>query len=215
MTSQSLEIHLFADFVCPWCYIGSERLEKVLKTFEAALEVRLTYHPFLLNPDVPPEGLDLQQMLRQKYGADPKSMFARVEAEAHRSGLALDLLQQPFTYSTVAAHTLMRQAPAKKTERALAHDLYSTYFVEHRNISDPEVLIALAVRHGFTAEEAAKILADPREQAQTLTLAQGATAQGIRGVPLYVINQRALSGAQPEDALRAAISEAVKDCEAS
>jgi predicted DsbA family dithiol-disulfide isomerase len=82
-----LQIDLFADVVCPWCFLGSERLERVLATI--GRPARVTHHPFLLDPNTPPEGDDVPARLQRKYGVPPERLWARFEAEARKSGLEL------------------------------------------------------------------------------------------------------------------------------
>jgi predicted DsbA family dithiol-disulfide isomerase len=202
-----LQIDLFADVVCPWCFVGSERLERVL----AALgrPARVTHHPFLLNPNAPPEGDDVPARLRRKYGVPPEQLWARLEAEARKSDLVLDLSKQRWSYPTARAHTLIRHAEAKGTQRALVRALYRAYFQEARNIHDAAELAAIAAPHGFAADEVARLTGDERELAETRDEALAAAAAGIDGVPFFVFDTRvAVAGAQPESALRAAIEQA-------
>ena len=202
------QIDVFSDIVCPWCFVGSERLEQVLRSAgeEAAA---VTYHPFFLMPDTPPEGLDIQEYLRKRYRADPRSMFAQVEAAARASGLTLDLIRQPRTYPTVRAHTLLRQALEKGTQRELVRALFRVYFQEARDISDVEVLAELATQHGFSLEEAKRLVTDPDELALTEQETEESQALGIRGVPFFVFNGKfAISGAQPESVFKDALERA-------
>jgi predicted DsbA family dithiol-disulfide isomerase len=200
-------VDVFSDVVCPWCFIGLTRLDRVLATLDTPVEV--VHHPFLLQPDAPPEGTDIQAMLRKKYGADPRQLFATVEAAAKESGLALDLGQQRYSYPTVAAHTLLRHAGPKGTQRALARRLFEAYFIEARNIAQVATLQEIAAAHGFAADEVARILADPAELAETRREAALAAERGIRGVPFFVVGGKlTLSGAQPEARFHAAIREA-------
>jgi len=201
------KIELFSDVVCPWCYLGAVRIERVLATVPHPVD--LIYRPFLLQGDVPPEGIDIASMLRQRYGVAPAQAFARVEAAARDSELELDLRKQPRTYSSVMAHTLLRHAEFLGTQRALARALFVTHFDEAQNISDVEVLIPLAVAYGFNEAEARALLADEHERHQTLMMAEAAALTGIRAVPFYVFNGKtAISGAQPESVLRAAVGKA-------
>jgi len=197
-------IDVFIDIVCPWCFIGAERLDSVLRAEPAELTVN--YHPFLLDPSTPPEGFNVQEHLRKKYGGDPLRMFATVEAAAKASGIALDLTRQPNSYPTIAAHTLVRHAGAKGTQRALVLSLFRGYFLGAKNIGDPSVLAALAAPHGFSVDEVVALVGDEAELAATRSDAQEAAMGGVRGVPLFIFDgRRALSGAQPEEVLRSAI----------
>lgn len=200
---------MFSDVVCPWCFVGTERLERVLAADGLAAEV--TFRPFLLSPDTPAEGTDVAAMLRRKYGVDPRVLWQRVESEARTSGLELDLSRQRFSYPTVRAHTLMRHAIGKGTQRALSRALFGAHFQDARNIDDPAVLAAVAAPHGFAPDEVAALLADERELGRTRAEAHSAAAGGITGVPFFVLGGRlALSGAQPEAVFRAALVKAAE-----
>lgn len=211
---QPVAIDLFTDIVCPWCFLGNERLERVLAAGGQAAAV--SHHPFLLDPHTPPEGKDIPAMLRQKYGVDPQQVWGRLEAEARKSGIEVDLSKVRYAYPTLRAHTLIRLAAAKGTQRALVRDLFRANFLEALNISDLDVLTEIALRHGFLADEVANRLTDERELAVTRAEAAQAAADGITGVPFYVLDQRyAISGAQPEEVLRAAIERTAAENDAA
>ena len=80
-----LTIDLFSEVVCPWCYIGFERLEKARE----GRDVVIRHHPFMLDPSTPEAGVSIADMLRRKYGADPRAMFDRVEGAALQGGLGV------------------------------------------------------------------------------------------------------------------------------
>ncbi|HZL20802.1 MAG TPA: DsbA family oxidoreductase [Polyangia bacterium] len=204
-----IAIDLFTDIVCPWCFLGNERLERVLAATGQPAEV--SHHPFVLDPHTPPEGKDIPAMLREKYGVDPKQVWGRLEAEGRKSGIEVDLSKVRYSYPTIRAHTLVRLAAAKGTQRALVRDLFRANFLEARDISDLDVLTELAARHGFAAEEVAGLLTDERQLTTTRREAAEAAASGITGVPFYILDQRyAISGAQPEEVLRSAIERAAR-----
>jgi predicted DsbA family dithiol-disulfide isomerase len=203
-----LVVDVVTDIVCPWCFIGLTRLHKALAA--KGVDAEIVHHPFFLDPNLPPEGVDVAEMLRKKYGGDPSAMFARVEGEAKRSGLPLDLSIQPRQRPTAAAHTLVRKAAAKGTQDALATALFETHFLKARNIADPDVLAEVGAAHGFSAEEARAVVTDPAELAFTREAAAASAASGIGGVPFFVFDRRlALSGSQPEDVFVQAITEAL------
>ncbi len=204
-----VKIDIFSDIVCPWCLIGTERLTRALDALGLGATARVTYHAFMLRPDTPEGGVNLQEELRAKYGADPRALFDRVESAARESGIALELSRQPRTYSTQRAHTLLRHAGPKGTQRALARALFEANFHEGLNISDGEVLRRLATAHGFSSEEVSRLLQDPDELALTRRESDDAHRQGIQGVPFFLFNDRfALSGAQPESVFREALQRA-------
>lgn len=207
----ALTIDVFSDVVCPWCFIGAARLELALAGMSSELEPELCYHPFFLDPSVPPEGINVPNMLRRKYGADPKQLWARAEASARESGLALDLSLQSMMYPTAAAHTLLRHAHAKGTQFALVKALFQAYFQEALNIGDPSVLASVAEQHGFTRAEALELATSDTELELTQEEASSAAQGGIRGVPFFIFDGRlAVSGAQSVAVLQAAMRQALE-----
>jgi predicted DsbA family dithiol-disulfide isomerase len=194
--------------MCPWCYIGAKRLATALEG--TGVQAELRYHPFLLDASLPEGGVDLRERLQQKYGADPVSMFARVESQARSAGIPMDFAKITRSYPTVHAHTLIRHAGARGTQAALADALFAAYFLDGKNVADASVLAEIAAPHGFTRAEVEALVASEEERALTVAEAESARQQGVSGVPFYVLDGKlALSGAQPVERFRAAIEQAV------
>jgi len=116
--TRKLKVDLFTDVVCPWCLIGSVRLDKAIAALPEDVEVEVENHPFYLDPSVPAEGVDVGHMLKTKYGRDPQEMWARPQAEAKKSGVDLDLSRQPRMFRTAKAHTITRLAKSRDTQHA-------------------------------------------------------------------------------------------------
>lgn len=211
----ALAVDIFSDVVCPWCLIGVTRLDEALGSFPG-LEARVVYHPFLLDPTTPPEGQDLRERLRAKYRADPERMFERVEQEARASGIPLDFSRVTRSVNTLRAQTLLRHAEGKGTQRALAKALFAAYFLEGKDVGDPDVLAAVASPHGFGVDEALGLVADDAELARTREEAAAAAQEGIGGVPFFVFDGRlAFSGAQPVETFRKVIARALQEAGAA
>lgn len=209
---RTLKVDLFTDIVCPWCLIGSARLDKAIAELPADVVVEVENHPFYLDPTTPPEGYDVAEMLQKKYGREPKAIWARAESEARKSGIDLDLSQQPRTFPTQNAHTLIRLARDKGTQHALANAIAAAYFLDHRQVNDDAVLAEIATGFGFTREDALRLVNDPDELAISHELAIAAAQQGIQGVPFFVFDNRfALSGAQPEEVFDMAFKKALEE----
>lgn len=206
-----LSIDIVSDVVCPWCFIGARRVELALA--EAGIgDAVVTFHPFLLDPSTPAEGVDLRERLAKKYGVDPRTMFGRVEAAAKESGIPLDFAKVRRAVSTVKAHTLLRHALERGTQRALAMALFHAYFLEGSDIGEDEVLISLATAHGFDEPSARALLADERELSATREEAGSYADQGISGVPFTIVaGKLAVQGAQPVDVFRKVIERAASE----
>lgn len=211
MTSK-LKIDVWTDTICPWCLVGVARLDQAVAALPDGVEVDIENHPFYLDPDLPPEGEDVRERLERKYGRPPDEMWARVESEARKSGIDLEMAKQPRSYPTQKGHTLIRLARAKGTQHDLAKAIAWAHFMEHRQINDEEVLADIAAQHGYARDEALQVLGDADAVGETHDLAVAALHQGIQGVPFFVFDQRfAVSGAQPAEvfarALRVALGE--------
>jgi len=210
--TRKLKIDVFTDTVCPWCLIGSVRLDKAVAKLPADVTVDIENHPFYLDPNTPPEGYDVGEMLRTKYGREPKEIWARAEAEAKKSGIDLELSKQPRSYRTRKDHTLVRLARAKGTQHALANAIAAAYFLDHKTTADDEVLADIAAQHGYSRAEALQVMHDPEALAETHDIATAAAGQGIQGVPFFIFDGKfALSGAQPEEVFDRALRIAIGD----
>lgn len=205
-----LDITVISDVICPWCFIGSRRLAQVLDGMRDEVAPRIDYRPFLLDATVPPEGADLRDRLRKKYGIDPEGMFRQIEQVARDTGIPLDFSTVHRTPNTIPAHTLLRHAAARGTQLGLSDALFTSYFLEGQEVSDAEVLAALGVRHGFTAAEARALVTSEAEADATRVEALSAARSGVTGVPFFLFGGKvAFSGAQPAHVFRGAIAQAM------
>ena len=154
-----LEIEIFSDAICPWCFIGKRRLETALTTSDGKdgfdPEVRLRWRPYLLYPNIPAEGVDRDELLRRRYG--PRGDRARVpaailaEAAVENIELRYDLIER--TPNTRTAHRLVEWMYAEhgwQAQHALVEALFQAYFCLGQDIGDAELLYELAKPHGLT-----------------------------------------------------------------
>ena len=207
-----LKIDVFTDVVCPWCIVGSARLDNAIAALPDDVEVVVENHPFYLDANTPKDGVDVGEMLRSKYGKDPKEMWERVESEARKACVELDLSKQPRMFPTAKAHTITRLAKPLGIQHELANAIANAYFLEHRQIYDDNVLADIAVSFGFDRGDALDAMNDEIELAITEKLATDAAAQGIRGVPFFVFGEKyALSGAQPDEVFAQALAQTIDE----
>jgi predicted DsbA family dithiol-disulfide isomerase len=201
-------VEVYTDLVCPWCFIGTERLDRAIAASGLGARVVVRHRAFLLQPDTPEEGTDIRAYLQAKTGREPTEMFRRVEAVAKESGIPLDLSKQPRLYPTIRAHALLRRAAERGTDRALERALFRTYFLDGSDLTNLSTLVSLATQHGFSEADARRIVNDPAGHTAVRQEARQASARGITGVPYFVFpGGRTLSGAQSEQALLAALTE--------
>ncbi len=196
----SVQIEVFSDVVCPWCYIGKRRLEEALSTFPHADDVSVTYRSFQLDPTTPANTqLSLDELLASKYGrslTEARQMNQRVSDIAATVGLDFDLaIAHPS--NTLDAHRLLHFAAANGLQAELTERLMRAYFTEGRRVGDHDELATLAAEVGLDRDAAVAVLAGDDyadEVAADLALARGF---GATGVPFFVFDRKyGISGAQ-------------------
>jgi predicted DsbA family dithiol-disulfide isomerase len=192
-----IDLAITSDVVCVWCYIGLHRLERALAQ-RPDVEATLTFHPFELNPDLAPEGMDRQAFVAKKFGAAQwAEIQARLVATAKAENLPLDYAKITWRPNTRKAHALMALASETGRGQDLHRAITAAYFGEGRDIGSEDVLISLAASVGLDKADArtnVRSLAVSRHVAER---GDQARAMGINGVPFFVINNKyAISGAQ-------------------
>ncbi|SCE80503.1 DsbA family oxidoreductase [Micromonospora chokoriensis] len=202
-----MEIEIYADVICPWCYIGKRRLDEALAGYEGDVTVR--YRPFQLDPSPVPEPLPLVQALAGKFGGPERArqMVDHVTQVAAGDGLRLDY-DRAVIANTFDAHRLVAYATDHGRAAEMVEALYQAHFNNGVDVGSREALAALAGDIGLDAADARRFL-DSDERVADVE-AQLATARdlGITGVPMFVLaGKYAVSGAQEVQTLLAAIAE--------
>jgi predicted DsbA family dithiol-disulfide isomerase len=208
-----IEIEIFSDVVCPWCFIGKRRLEEALRRLAAsgsqAASPRVQWRAFQLNPWLPPTGMERNEYVSRKFGSAAGGVYTRVAAVGSQVGIgfAFDrIARQP---NTVDAHRLIRLAGEEQRQDAVVETLFQAYFLEGADLSSPAVLLGLVQRAGLDPQRAQACLSDEGTRAAVLDEDREARELGVEGVPFFVFNRRlAVSGAQEPEVLLAAINRA-------
>jgi len=216
MMLDALTIDVVSDVVCPWCYIGKRRLEDALAQLREAnpdLPVQVRWHPFQLNPDLPPEGKDRRQYLEQKFGGPEraKEIYARVEAAGHTVGIPFAFAAIERQPNTLDAHRLLAWAQSRREgdADALVEQLFRAYFIDGLYLGDHGVLVARAVAAGFDGDDARAFLASDSLTADVADADRRAREMGVSGVPFFIFDGKtAVSGAQEAATLLEAIVQA-------
>ena len=200
-TTTILQIDVYADVVCPWCWIGETRLAKALAE-RPAIAIERRWRPFQLDPDMPRGGKPWSDVIRGKFGGEEraKEIFARTASVGALEGLDLRFDRITRAVNTADAHRLILLARHREREWAMAESLFRAHFTDGKDLNDHEVLIALAMGEGIPETEARSLLAG-RELADEVEASQHQAQElGIGGVPFFVIDGRfAISGAQPAE----------------
>lgn len=200
-----MRIDFISDIVCPWCAIGLFSLETAAARIPG-LTLDLHFHPFELNPGMGPEGQDIEEHLAQKYGASPAQLAGSRQAIRERGaelGFTFRMEARSRIYNTRDGHRLLHwadEAFGSAVQRTLKLSLLKAYFTEGRNVSDPAVLLELAIAAGLPEAPARELLAGDRYTAEVEAAEAEVHAQGINAVPAIIVNQRHLiQGGQSVD----------------
>ena len=187
-------LQLFTDFVCPWCYLFTARIDRLKRTFE--VEIQPVYFP--LHPDTPAEGLPLKDLFAGR-GLDLESMHMRMKGLMDAEGLTYN--RRTHTYNSRLAQELAKWSESQPADGVLPDALYRAYFVDGRNLGDVEVLVDIVRSVGLSAEEARLVLSERTFKNAVDADWLKARQIGITGVPSSVIDGQKLVGAQPYDVL--------------
>ncbi|NDJ55376.1 MAG: DsbA family oxidoreductase [Chloroflexi bacterium] len=200
-----MRIDVFADVVCPWCYIGEARLKQALQ-MQSQLDVELVWHPFQLRPDLPPQGAEWGAFAAEKFGDQAEVVFDHVKTVGAAEGLHFDFSKVASAPNTSDAHRLILYASQVNRSWEMATRLFEAYFSQGANLNDHAQLAALASSVGFDANDVHSFLATS-ELAGIVSASQGQAYQlGVSGVPFFIFAERyAVSGAQPVEVFNRAL----------
>jgi predicted DsbA family dithiol-disulfide isomerase len=192
-----MQIEIWSDVVCPWCYIGKRRLERALGEFEHADEVEVTWRSFQLNPDTPPgTAVPTLDYLEQRFGPQAQAMTARVAEMGKGEGLTLDFASS-LTVNTLEAHRLLHLAADLGIGDAASERLLRAHFTEGADLSDHETLTKLMVEAGAGEARVREVLAGTEYADAVQADIDMARRLGANGVPFFVIDRTyGISGAQ-------------------
>ena len=198
-----MRIDIVFDTVCPWCFVGKRRFDRALK-MRPNLKPEVRYRSFLLNPDLPANGVDRREYLERKFGGSHQ--FDRI-AEAltytgRGEGIAFALDKIKRTPNSANSHRLVRLAHTLGRQHEAVEILFTAYFERGLDIGNVEVLIRLAEELGVERTTAHAHLSGDNDLNAVYTENARMHRLGITGVPCYIFNDgRAIAGAQESEIL--------------
>ncbi len=210
----SLRLDVWSDLACPWCYVGTRRLEAALAGFEHAAEVTVRWRSFEPDPSAPrvvDASSSYAERLARKYRvatAQAQAMIDRMTATAAADGITMrfDRIRPGNTFD---AHRLLHLAAACGHQDAVKERLLRAYLGEGACLGEPATLVALAAEAGLDEADARAVLDGERFAAEVRADEALARELGVTGVPFFVLGGRlGVSGAQPAETLRAALVQA-------
>ena len=202
--TRTVTVEVFADVICPWCYIGKRRLDMA---FEARRDVRPSYvwRTFLLNPTMPSEGMERLAYLNAKFGNSAAAVYGRIAAAGLDSGIEFRFDAISRTPDSRPAHRMLIAAGPDSAD--LSEAIYRAYFTDGQDISDPAVLETIAAEFGRS--DLIEAVADDAVARQLDTHLATGNRMRLDGVPFFIFGGKyAIAGAHLPEHLVPAIDAA-------
>jgi predicted DsbA family dithiol-disulfide isomerase len=207
-----VQVEIWSDVVCPWCYVGKRRFEAALAGFEHRDDVEVIYRSFELDPGAPNvrEG-DSVERLAAKYGMTvAQADAANRNLTEVAAGEGLDVhLATTRSGNSFDAHRLIHLGASERPDADMEERLFAAYFTANEAIGDRDTLARIAVDAGLDAARVAEVLDGDEFAAAVRAEEAEARRLGANGVPFYVIDRTyGISGAQPVETFSAALAQA-------
>ena len=212
-TRSVVDVEVFSDVVCPWCYVGRQRLARAAALLADKHEIRVTWKPYQLNPWMHQEGMERTEYRRMKFGSAERSssMDGRLQEAGRSEGIELAFDKIARTPNTLQAHRLIWLAGQRGRQIEVVDALFQAYFTDGKDVGDNAVLAELAVSAGLDADEVNRFLASDEGLAEVEEEEQVGRSLGIDGVPFFLLADKyGVSGAQPAEVLANVIERVVE-----
>ncbi|SOD94168.1 DsbA family oxidoreductase [Caenispirillum bisanense] len=197
-----MRISIVFDTVCPWCFIGKRRVERALRS-RPEVRPEFGWQPFLLNPELPPEGTERSLYLERKFGGRQRvdRMYDALAAAGRVEGIDFSFDRIRRTPNSLNSHRLIQMTPAAVQPR-LVDALFVAYFTHGIDIGDPAELAAVAAAHGLDGDDVFRRLRSESGANSVYAANARSHRMGINGVPCFVFGDRfSMAGAQEVEVL--------------
>lgn len=213
-----MNIEIYSDIACPWCYIGERRFSRARDAFPQAEQVEVVFRPFLLDPSLSEEPIPLKERLQRKFGPRMEATIRHTASVAEEEGLTFRF-DEALAVNTFTAHRLLRLALLEygaEAQARLAEKLFAAHFTRGENVADPALLAGLAASVGMDSGRVEAYLASEEGVEETQEEVSHAQRLGIHAVPTFVFNSRyAVQGAQPTSIFARVLEEVQREAEAA
>ena len=207
--TKKIKIDIISDVACPWCIIGYKRLEKAISELGFQGRIELEWHPFEINPDMPPEGEDLSDHIARKYGSTPDEILSsRTSMTQFGSefGFKFDFFAGMKVFNTRDSHVLLELAKKSDNQTQLKMRLFEAFFSDRKDVSARTILTEVSQSAGLDAEEVLTVLDDSNARERVLDQENQWKEMGVSAVPTVVFNRsHAMTGAQSVEVYKRAL----------
>jgi len=196
-----IRLDIFSDPVCPWCFIGKANLDRALQSHPVN-PFAIQWHPFQLNPDLPPEGMPKRAYLEAKFGGPAKvdAIHGRLREASRAAGVTMDPDIPQRMPNTLNAHRLIHWAEIEGRQPDVVDRLMRAYWAEGRDIGALETLAGIAGEAGMDRAATLRLLHSDADAEDIAARDADARAKGVTAVPTFLVAQQyVVSGAQPPE----------------
>jgi len=196
-----MQVEIWSDFICPFCYIGKRKFEMALEQFSKKSSVQVIWKSFQLDPDIPHDTttINVYDYLAKRKGMSREQSVAahvNVTEMAKQVGLTYRFDKAIVTH-TFDAHRLSHFAKEKGLQEAVEEKLFAAYFTEGKNLSDVQALAQIGASVGLDSKDVLTMLSSDQYTGDVRSDIDEANRLEIRGVPFFVFNRKlGVSGAQ-------------------
>ncbi len=208
-----IQLDIYSDPICPWCYIGTIHLERALETLNEN-PFNIKWHPFQLNPEMPKNGMNRKKYLEQKFGSISGFASAYRPVIEHTKNFNIDLKLDKIqtTPNTMNAHRIINWAVLEDCQNKIVSELFKAYFVNGLDLGNNNILAKLASKYFMDEKSILRLLNSDNDISKIIDKDRTARRMGIKAVPMFIVaDQYAVSGAQTADLWQTV----VKDIQAS
>lgn len=205
-----VQVEVWSDIACPWCYLGKRRLQRAIEA--SGLDVSIRWRSYQLDPTIPRgERTPHAEALAKKFGA-PAEQIAQMNQRLVDLGAAEGIDYRFDAYiqvNTRDAHRVLHLAQSLGLGDAMKERLMRAQFTDGALVDDADALVALAAEVGVPEAAARAVLEGSDFDAEVQADIDEAGALGVRGVPFFVFNREfAVSGAQGVEVFEQALAKA-------
>ena len=195
-----LKITVVSDFICPWCYVGLEVIDRLWRKYDFTLD----WAPYFLDPSIPPEGRT------RAPTTTPDTPKSDLEKRADAEGIELRRGRTftPHTHLALQASEWAHEVADTRGMLEYHRALFKAHFTAHENLMDADVLARAATSVGLNAEDLRAALAEERYKQVVDEKIDHSYAIGVTGIPTFILNdQYAVVGAQTYDVFERVMAE--------
>ena len=209
--NKKIKIDIISDVVCPWCIIGYKRLAKAISEAGVQELVEIEWHPFELNPHMPPEGEEVNTHLAKKYDMtleDSRHTLAQMTAHGAEQGFTFDFFDGFKMVNTRNLHIALDYAKKAGKQTELTMRLFTAFFSEQKDVSDQQILVQELQHVGIDASKVLTKLNDDTVRDQIQDQEAYWRNLGVTAVPtIFFNNTSSLVGAQSIDTYKQVLAE--------